>query len=124
MGAGQNPVPPPPPPPPPHGGWDQQDWKDWSRRFSDDIRQRARGGGDWRYRRSSHHLVLGMIIVGIGLLLLLENLGIPGIHDLWRFWPVILIAVGLAKMVENPTPAGVIWGGIVAGVGTIFLLDH
>lgn len=65
-----------------------------------------------------------MIVVAIGVVFLLNNLGIPGFDHLWRFWPVILMVIGLSKIVENPSPAGFIWGLVVAGVGTIFLLDH
>ena len=119
MGAPQS----PPPPTPPPGGWNRHDWKDWGERLRDDIHRRS-AGPDWRYRRTSSHLLMGVVIVGIGVLLLLDNLGIPGISDVWRFWPVILIVVGLSRIVENPSPSGAIWGLVVAGIGTIFLLDH
>src|SRR5581483_3666618 len=124
MGAGQNPSP-PPPPPPPSGGWDGRDWKEWGRNLESNIRQRsAQADGRWRRSPAPHRMVMGMIIVAIGLVLLLDNLGIPGFGDLWRFWPVILIVISLSKIVENPSPAGFIWGLVVGGVGTVFLLDH
>lgn len=69
-------------------------------------------------------MLVGVIIVFIGVLLLLDNLGIPGIGDVWRFWPVILIAVGLSRIVDNPSPSGMIWGVVVAGAGALILLDH
>ena len=114
MGAPQS-----PPPPPPPGGWNHQDWGD---RLRDDIHRRAYR--DWRYRRTSSHVVFGMIVVGLGVLLLLNNLGLPWIGDVWRFWPVILIVIGLSRIADNPSVGGAIWGLIIAGVGTVFLLDH
>ena len=41
-----------------------------------------------------------MIVIAIGVLFLLNNLNIYFFHDIWRFWPGILIAAGLAKMVD------------------------
>src|SRR5579884_761448 len=123
MGAGQNPSP-PPPPPPPSGGWDGRDWKEWGRNLETDIRRRSEQG-DWTWkRRAPHHMFIGMVIIAVGVLLLLENLHIPGIHDLWRFWPVILIVVGLSRIGERPSPAAMIWGCVVAGIGTVFLLHN
>jgi len=119
MGAPQS-----PPPPPPPGGWNRRDWKDWGEQLRDDIHHRAYNRGDWRYRRTSSHVVFGMIIVALGVLLLLSNLGIPWIGDAWRFWPVILIAIGLSRIVDNPSVSGAIWGLVIAGIGTVFLLDH
>jgi len=116
-------LPPPPPPPPAPGGWDGRDWKEWGRNLGDDIRNRTRQ--DWGRRpHTPHHLLIGMIIVAVGVLLLLQNLGFPFVHILWQFWPVILIALGLTRILENRSPAGLVWGLVVAGIGAIFLLDH
>src|SRR5271169_1831446 len=46
-----------------------------------------------RWRRHRHHgghggLVGGVILAGIGVVLLLQNLGIPYFEDLERFWPL------------------------------------
>ena len=53
------------------------------------------------YRHSGRFgAIFGAVIAGVGVLLLLENLGL--IHgDIWRFlWPIILIAVGLGMLVR------------------------
>ncbi|MBI3450258.1 MAG: hypothetical protein HY049_15255 [Acidobacteria bacterium] len=47
--------------------------------------------------------VLGLVIMAIGVLLTLGNLGILEIGSLWHFWPMSLVAVGLAKVIQ---PAG------------------
>jgi hypothetical protein len=54
---------------------------------------------------------------------LLNNLNIFFIHDIWRYWPGILIAVGLVKMVDSPHPNGRLTGGILVCVGGLFLAD-
>ena len=76
------------------------------------------------HRSSMSGVLFGAVIVVIGLLLLLDNMGIVQVHDLWRFWPVILIVVGVSKVLEGRTPAGWVWGGLVALVGAMLLLDN
>jgi LiaI-LiaF-like transmembrane region len=36
-----------------------------------------------------------ILLIGLGVLFLLDNLGVPVIHQLGRFWPVLLIVFGL-----------------------------
>jgi len=35
------------------------------------------------------------LLIGLGVLFLLDNLGVPVINQIGRFWPVVLIAAGL-----------------------------
>ena len=63
-------------------------------------------------------------MIGIGVVFLLNNLNIYFLHDIWRFWPGILIAVGLVKMVDSPVSSGRVTGGILVGVGALFLADN
>jgi len=80
---------------------------------------------DRRYydRRSpARHLFSGALFVMIGMLFLLGNMGMVNVDNVLRFWPVILIAVGVFKFVEcrenYRQGAGIFW--IV--LGSIFLL--
>lgn len=45
----------------------------------------------------------GVVLILIGLLLLLQNLGILQWGSLWKFWPVILIAVGISMIMPRRT---------------------
>lgn len=78
---------------------------------------------DWRGHNSLPGIVPALIVIGIGVLFLLNNLNIFFMHDIWRFWPVILIAAGLAKMVDSPYSNGKAIGGILVGVGALFLAN-
>ncbi len=85
--------------------------------------------GRWnrdRYRGWHGHggLVGGVILAVIGVLLLLQNLGIPYFDDLERYWPVILIAVGITQAARSMGVGGRIWGGMVFFVGVVFLLNN
>lgn len=77
-----------------------------------------------RHNRSgSHGIFFGAIVVAVGCLLLLDNLGIVRFHDLWQYWPVLLVAWGVSRVVDSQKPSGWIWGGMVALVGAFLLLD-
>src|SRR6516165_6323067 len=82
-------------------------------RFRGDPRARARGG-----------MVGGLILAGIGLLLLLQNLGIPFFDDLEKFWPVILIIVGTVHAARSFSFGGRIWGAGLIMAGMLFLLRN
>lgn len=69
-------------------------------------------------------MVGGGIIVVVGLLLLLNNMHIIRVREIWDFWPLILVVFGFARIVESKNSAGYIWGGLVAGAGALFLLDN
>jgi Domain of unknown function (DUF5668)/Cell wall-active antibiotics response 4TMS YvqF len=83
-------------------------------------------GARWDRDRFRSHggLVGGIILAGIGVVLLLQNLGIPYFDDLERYWPVILIAVGVAQAARSMGMGGKVWGGAVAAVGIVFLLNN
>lgn len=70
--------------------------------------------------RVTPRLVIGLAIMMLGLVLALDSLGIVNGAAIFRFWPLVLIAIGVVKWL-SPTQqgsGGFVW--IVAGVG--FLL--
>ncbi|MGA2214618.1 MAG: DUF5668 domain-containing protein [Bryobacteraceae bacterium] len=78
-----------------------------------------------QYRHSgSHGIFLGAIVVAIGLMLLLDNLRIVRFHDVWQYWPVLLIAYGVSRIVDGHSPSGYFWGGGIALTGAFLLLDN
>ena len=73
--------------------------------------------------RFTPRMVFGLAVMAVGLLLLLDNAGLVDARDYWRWWPVLLIAVGLAKVVE--APGGAPRGGLgLALVGALLLLSN
>ena len=78
-----------------------------------DGRHRGHGG-----------LVGGIILAGIGVVLLLQNLGIPYFEDLERYWPVILIVVGAVQGARSMGMGGRVWGGMIFVVGFVFLMNN
>jgi predicted membrane protein len=66
----------------------------------------------------------GLILVGIGALFLLDNLGIVRVSSIAAYWPVILIAVGMVRLVDSTHSAGRIAGGILLGLGALLLAEN
>jgi hypothetical protein len=62
--------------------------------------------------------------MAIGALLLLNNLHIVYVDNWWKYWPVLLIGGGLAKLVDAREHGGRVMGGIFIGVGALFLLNN
>ncbi|HEX7574017.1 MAG TPA: DUF5668 domain-containing protein [Bacteroidota bacterium] len=48
----------------------------------------------------SAHILIGSFLVLAGGALLLENFGVIDIGPVWRFWPLILIGLGIARIRE------------------------
>jgi hypothetical protein len=65
-----------------------------------------------------------MVLIAIGVIFLLSNLGIIS-GDWWqifgRFWPVLLIAIGLDSIYRGE---GIVGAAFMIGVGTVFLLAN
>ena len=73
--------------------------------------------------RMTPRLVFGLAVMVLGLLLTLDNMGVLEAREYVRFWPVVLIAVGLSRFLQPPEvcPRGpaLVW----IGVGVAFLLN-
>jgi TM2 domain-containing membrane protein YozV len=41
------------------------------------------------------------ILIGLGVLFLLDELGVLHMHNLWRFWPLVLIAIGIRILMRR-----------------------
>jgi len=57
-------------------------------------------------------LLVGLLFIAGGLLFTAANLGFVQVREVWRFWPLVLIAVGLLRFVSRNYFAGVIFIGL------------
>ena len=69
-------------------------------------------------------LILGLCAIFFGILFTLDNLHILRFGDLWRFWPLILIVIGTIKILWAGGGSGLVAGGIIAGAGSLLLLNN
>jgi hypothetical protein len=66
-----------------------------------------------------------VLLILVGVALLSDNLGLVQLRDVWTYWPLLLVGFGVVKMLEaRGNQSGVIFGGIVASIGTLWFLDH
>ncbi len=67
-------------------------------------------------------LIISLAIIAVGILFLLDNFGFP-VGVVWQYWPVILIAIGLAKLVDSRDTPGRTGGAIIMIVGLVLIAD-
>jgi predicted membrane protein len=69
-------------------------------------------------------LIMGLGIILIGVVFLLGNLDLIEAHDYLRYWPAILIVIGIAYLVQCQRGSGRIWGIVLTFIGSGMLLDR
>jgi hypothetical protein len=96
------------------GDESQFDGKKFGDNLRDQIRQDIhgnRGAGPWPKNRSG--IVPGIMLIAVGSIFLLDHMGIIRADQFWKFWPLILIVVGLLKIFRDDA--------IVLGIGVVLI---
>jgi predicted membrane protein len=62
-------------------------------------------------------LLVGILFIAGGLLFTAANLGFVQVREVWRYWPLVLVAIGLLRIVSRNVFAGLIF----IGLGGLFL---
>lgn len=60
-------------------------------------------------RQRGSGLIFGLILLTAGALFLLDNLGILEVRSFFEWWPLVLIAIGLAELVGGNRLGSMIW---------------
>lgn len=96
------------------------DPNDWNRRYWDRHQRR------WERRQRMRHagMVPAIVLIAVGAIFFLNNLHIFYFQDVWRYWPVILVGLGLVKLVDAPDNRGRTGGAILLVVGAILLAPN
>ncbi len=63
-----------------------QEMRERANEFSNNLRQESRGNS---------RIVIGLLLLGLGFIFLLENFNLFPFIDFEKFWPLILIIIGL-----------------------------
>jgi predicted membrane protein len=80
---------------------------------------------EWRRRRSPAPAIFYSIaLIVIGVLLFLDALDLLEAGNLWRYWPLALIAAGAAQLPRAREAAGMVWAALLIAAGAILLLDN
>jgi len=72
----------------------------------------------------NRHFVVGMIILLLGCILLLDQLGFADARKVFLFWPLILIYFGANRLVTSRDMVGRFWGGFLTLLGLSFQLEE
>lgn len=75
----------------------------------------------YTWSQSSERFIPAIVLIGVGLLFLLNNLHIVAVREIIGYWPAILIAVGIIQLVDSSFAAGRTAGGILVCVGAFLL---
>ncbi|MEN8154819.1 MAG: DUF5668 domain-containing protein [Acidobacteriota bacterium] len=68
-------------------------------------------------------VIVGILIIAAGVILLMGTLGYDIDFNIWDFWPVILIAIGLKKIVSPQQSGEMLWGFFLLALGVLFQLS-
>lgn len=74
--------------------------------------------------RLSAQAVFGSAIILIGVLFTLDNLNVIDARYYLRFWPAMLVLVGLVQLIQPKGSPGKVMGSILFTVGSLMLLDR
>jgi hypothetical protein len=75
-------------------------------------------------RRSNRHFIVGVLILLLGFVLLLDQLGFVEANRIFMFWPLILIYFGLNRFLRHRESVARFWGGFLVLLGVSFQLEE
>lgn len=79
---------------------------------------------DERFRHNVPRLFLGLIVIAVGVLFTLDRLGYVNAGDFWEYWPVLLIAAGIGRVIQPCSAHERGFGVVLIMVGAWFLLSN
>jgi hypothetical protein len=65
-------------------------------------RERNMNNNDEPQRAHKGRVFAGLLIIAAGAVLLADRIGISGIHLSGRYWPLLLMALGIMRLVDPP----------------------
>ena len=68
--------------------------------------------------------LVGMLIIVFAVVILLQNLDLIPYINMWVFWPVFLILIGLSQIMRPSESRQTLSGSIFIIVGGLFLLNN
>jgi len=91
-----------------------------------DIGKQYRNLGRHGFHRgpATQGVIFAVILIALGVLLFLDNIGLFRFRDIWQFWPVVPIALGVAKLFDSKGVASQVWAAMWILAGAAFLLDN
>ena len=89
-----------------------------------DVKVAVFGIGGGGGRRGFGTAILGIGVLAVGAILLLDNFGFMEAENLFAYWPVLFILVGISHFVRPPGSRRYTAGSIFIFVGAVLLLSN
>jgi len=74
--------------------------------------------------RASSQVILGLLVIGMGVLFLLDNLDILDFRHAIGFWPLAFIGAGVIVLFGDGPRSGSYTGAVLIGVGVLMILGR
>jgi predicted membrane protein len=74
--------------------------------------------------RVTPQIILGLLIVAFGVILTLDNLDYLEAGEVLRYWPLLLVAFGLARLLGTNCTSGRLSGGVMIVIGLWLTADE
>ena len=68
--------------------------------------------------------LIGLLIIVFAIVILLQNMDLIPYINMWIFWPVFLILIGLSQVLRPRESRQTLSGGIFVVIGLLFLLNN
>ena len=75
-------------------------------------------------KNMSRQVILGVLVIGMGLLFLLDNMNIWDFHRAIQFWPMVFILVGVIKLFDTNSSDGYFLGAVLILVGVLMIMGR
>ena len=75
-------------------------------------------------KASTGTLVSGLVIASIGIVLLLDQLGVVNSDLLWRLWPMVFVIAGVVRLIETRSTGDQAWGAFLISIGGLLTLHE
>jgi len=75
-------------------------------------------------RHNARRLLFGLIVIAVGVLFTLDRMGYVNAGEFWEYWPVLLIAAGIGRVIQPCSAHERGFGVLLIVVGTWFLLSN
>lgn len=77
-----------------------------------------------RGNRVTPQVILGLLIVAFGVALTADNLGYAEVGDLLRYWPLLIVAFGLTRLLRTDSTSSRTSGAVMVLVGVWLSADQ
>ena len=73
-------------------------------------------------RRGDGRMIAGAILIGLGVIYALDSFGVLYAGHVFRYWPLIFVGIGIAKVSQARLPAQRTGGIVLIAIGAMLLL--